>query len=207
MCLITVLHAFLSCASRIARYISMFFSASCFSISFRRVSLCPPLGFFYCLRPSQRAFLAGAEFGNRHIWPNTRRRRVAIVFDHGFCLALSYNCSFVIQLLFGSQRMFRTLRRSCLWKASIFFSNVLVRVHNSQLYRKILDSNALKIRSLVSSLTQMLVNIGFSLKKAVLVSCLRLSISSVVRRRLPTYLHFFQLSSPSFLMLYLSVLD
>ena len=68
---------------------------------------------------------------------------LTMVFDQFF----SYNCSFVIQLLLGTQRMFRTLRRSCLWKASIFFSKVLVRVHNSQLYRTILDSTALKNRS------------------------------------------------------------
>ena len=95
--------------------------------------------------------------------------------------------------------MLRTLRRSCLWNASIFLSRVSVRVHNSQLYKKILANNALNILILVSTPTCLLVNIGFSFEKAVLVSCLRRSMSSVVPRRLPTYLHFFQLSSPPFL--------
>ena len=70
-----------------------------------------------------------------------------------------------------------------------------------------LDNNALKILILVSSPTCLLVNMGFSSEEAVLVSYLRLSMSPVVPRRLPTYLHFFQLSSPPFFMWYFSVFD
>ena len=86
MCLITVfftihitiiiLHAFLSCASRIALYISMFFSASCFSISFRRVSLCPPLGLFDCLRPS--AYMA--KYSETHELYDYPQSDISILF-------------------------------------------------------------------------------------------------------------------------------
>ena len=75
-----------------------------------------------------------------------------------------------------------------------------MRGHNSQLYRKILDSNALNISSFVSSLTYVFthVNIGLSLTKAVLVTCLRLFMSSVVPSKPSSYFYFFQLLSPSF---------
>ena len=99
----------------------------------------------------------------------TLRSLNAIVVDHGFVnflvevrffiqLLLS---SIFIQLLLWSNRILWALWRSCLWNAPLFSLFLSVRVHNSQLYKKKLDKNALQIQILVLFASMFVSKYGF----------------------------------------------
>ena len=182
----------------------MFICFNCFSIVFMRFVLGLPLGFVVCLIASYNATLADAFSSNLAIWPKNRSLRCDIILDHLFCLVFSYSSSLLIQL-FLCQLIPNMFLRSFLWKTLILFSWFLFNPQHSLLYRNTLSSSALKILIFRLTLIFLLWKMVFRLLYAPQVSPILLFISSSVFNRLPTYLHFFQFSDPSLLMLNFSV--
>ena len=96
-------------------------------------------------------------------WPSQLRRRLCIVMIHSSVLVLVYSSMLVI---FLGQCMPRIFLRCLLWNVLIVFSNVLVGVHRSLLYRNALATYALKVLMLTALLMFLLSKNLFSVLKA-----------------------------------------
>ena len=134
------------CSSKSSIVSSGFLKLRLMSISFRsvlvhsiQVLVGRPGGLRTGLRNSAIACLAGVSGCSLMVWPRKLSLRLLMVILQGSHLANLYKLEFD-SLLF--HLIFRILRRSVLWKTSILWLILTVRVHTSLLYRKMLATCA-----------------------------------------------------------------
>ena len=102
-------------------------------------------GFLFTgLNASLKDCLAGVSGFKRIICPSHDSRRRSVTMLQGSHFVTSNSCWFVMTRGYFIPRAYRSCRR---WKESMLSFMVLVGVHSSQLYRKIMHSaNTLKCR-------------------------------------------------------------
>ena len=103
--------------------------------------------FIYHLWSSSKSLSRNNEMFQRFsTWPNQISRLLLMVLLHGSWFVRSYR-SLVLIIL--GQKIPKTFLSCFLWKLSIYFSSVLVSVHNSELYRNTLSRYLLNKQILI----------------------------------------------------------
>ena len=149
-----------------------------------------------------RIWVLGASAGKRDRWPNHINLLLSMVIPHGFISVRTYRS--LLEIVRGHLTLM-ILLSSFLWNIYMLFSRVCVSVHSFELYMKILWMYVANTLMFTFLLTCLLLKIDSQVLYKLIVRPFRLLISSSGSSSNPRYLHFFQGSSPSLCMCYLSV--